>query len=195
MFRKTLLGVAGASALACAAPAQAQENYIGRIILVGYNFCPVSTVEANGQLLPISQYDVVFALLGTTYGGDGQTTFGVPDLRGRTPLGWNSTYQLGQSGGNESVTLTTANLPAHTHPANATATTDAANIDNPTNAAPADFPTGQPVYNNANAPDTAMAANTAVLQPMGNNQPLVTLSPFTVIRYCVVTEGLFPPQS
>ncbi|MEI9849576.1 MAG: tail fiber protein [Sphingomonas sp.] len=87
MKRKTLFGLAaGASALFCSVPAQAQEYYVGQILLVPYNFCPLGSADAAGQLMSISQNEVLFTLYGTTYGGNGQTTFGLPDLRGRAPL-------------------------------------------------------------------------------------------------------------
>ena len=96
------------------------EPFIGQIQLFGFGWAPVGWAVCNGQLLAISQNTALFSLLGTTYGGDGRTTFGLPDLRGRVPLGLGqgpglSTYDLGQVGGEESVTLTTAQLPSHNH--------------------------------------------------------------------------------
>src|ERR1051326_1475358 len=98
--------------------------YIGEIRLFAGNFAPVGWLFCDGSTLPISQYDVLFNLIGTTYGGDGQNTFDLPDLRGRVPLhqGSNqaSTYVLGEEGGVESVTLTTQQIPQHTHALQAT---------------------------------------------------------------------------
>ena len=96
------------------------EPYIGQIILVGFNFPPVGWAFCNGQLLPISEYEALFSLIGTLYGGDGQSTFALPDLRSRVPLHIGqgpglSSYALSQAGGVESVTLQSAQIPAHTH--------------------------------------------------------------------------------
>jgi microcystin-dependent protein len=101
------------------------EPFIGQIMLVGFNYCPRGWAEANGALLPIAQNTALFSLLGTTYSGDGRTTFGLPDLRGRVPIGDGtgaglSPYQLGQKGGVESVTLTSSQLPPHAHSITAT---------------------------------------------------------------------------
>src|SRR5271169_6738103 len=98
------------------------QPYVGEIRLVGFNFAPVNGALCNGSLLPISEYEVLYNLLGTTYGGDGQNTFGLPDLRGRTPFhqgtGGGSTYVMGQPGGVETVTLLSTQIPSHTHPVN-----------------------------------------------------------------------------
>lgn len=100
--------------------AQAQQEYLGQVMLVGFNFCPRGTAEAAGQLLPISQYSALFSLYGTIYGGDGRTTFALPDLRGRSPISDGtgaglSHHQIGQKGGSESFSITTANMPQHAH--------------------------------------------------------------------------------
>ncbi len=96
------------------------EPYIGQIQAFGFNFAPVGWAQCNGQLLPIAQYQALFSLLGTTYGGDGQTTFALPDLRGRSIVHYGSgpglsPVQLGQNGGHETVTLTINQLPSHNH--------------------------------------------------------------------------------
>ncbi len=95
------------------------DPYLGQIILVAFDFAPFGWALCDGQLLPIATYDALFSLIGTTYGGDGVTTFAVPDLRGRIPIGFgqgpSNTYALGASGGSETVTLGAAHLPAHTH--------------------------------------------------------------------------------
>lgn len=201
MFRKTLFGLmAGATALACATPAAAQQFYIGRILMVGYNFCPVDTLEADGRLLPVADYRDLFALYGTTHGGDGTTSFALPDLRGRTPFQWSqgpglSPHALGATGGAETVTLAAINLPPHQHLGAAAAVNAAANTDDPTNAAPADFPAGQSVYNNQVLPTTRMAAGTAAIAPAGGGEPIPSRSPYLVLRFCVVTAGVVPPQS
>lgn len=202
MFRKTLLGLAaGVSTLVLAAPAQAQSLfYMGRVILVGFTFCPTGTAEANGAILSIAQNTALFSLIGTTYGGNGVTTFALPDLRGRVPNAWGqgpglSNYQLGQTGGTETVTVTVNEMAMHTHVGWSRAVEGTPpNSDDPTNASPADFPSGQTVYNNVSPPNASMAADTAVLQPAGGNQPFSNLSPYLTMRYCIVTQGVFPPR-
>src|SRR5262244_2437427 len=98
------------------------DPFLGQVIAVGFNFAPVNWALCNGQLLNISQNDALFNLLGTTFGGDGVNTFGLPDLRGRVPVNQGTgqglgTYVMGQVGGSESVTLIASNLPQHTHTA------------------------------------------------------------------------------
>ena len=201
MLRKTLLGLAaGVSSLLCVNSAQAQQMYLGRVILVGFNFCPFGTVEAAGQILPIAQNTALFSLLGTTYGGNGTSTFALPDLRGRTPNSQGtgpglSPYAEGQNGGTETVTLTVITMPSHTHTGVMRAVGSAApNTDNPTNAAPADFPAGFPVYQQGTTPDVQMAANTATLFPTGAGIPFENLGPYVTLRYCIVVQGVFPSR-
>lgn len=91
------------------------EPFIGEIRLVGFNFPPVGWAFCNGAILPISEYDALFALIGTTYGGDGENTFALPDLRGRVPLGQGSNYVIGQQAGTEVVSLISSNMPNHSH--------------------------------------------------------------------------------
>lgn len=201
MTRKTLLGLAaGASALFAAGQAQAQDLYMGQTILVGFNFCPLGTMEADGTLLSIAQNSALYALLGTTYGGDGVQTFALPDLRGRVANSWGqgpglSNYEQGQKAGTETVTLSSNQMPSHTHSGYSIGTNAAPNTDNPTNAVPADFPPSLPVYNNSATPNVSMAANTVTVLPSGAGFPFPNLAPFLTLRYCVVTEGLFPPRS
>jgi microcystin-dependent protein len=172
--------------------------YLGRVILFGGDYCPQGTLEARGTLLPIVQYQALYALLGTTYGGDGQTNFALPDLRGRTPnaLGQGpglSTYALGQTGGTESVTLTVLQTPAHTHIGTLRAVGNApASTGDPANAAPARAPAGAPVYQQDAAPNVAMNPGTVTLAPAGDGQPFSNLGPYLTLRYCIVTEGYFP---
>src|SRR5438309_4954850 len=107
------------------------QPYVGEIRMFAGNFAPAGWMFCEGQLLPISEYETLFQLIGTTYGGDGQSTFALPDLRGRVPIhqGSNgtSTYNLAENGGVETVTLTTNQIPGHTHPAIATAVAATAN--------------------------------------------------------------------
>ena len=119
--------------MSASTPKQAEaqsEPFIGQVMVVGFNFCPRGWAPANGQLLPISQNTALFSLYGTNYGGDGRTTFGLPDLRGRVVIGMGqspgmSSYHLGQRVGAETVTLNTMEIPSHNHPGNAHGTTAA----------------------------------------------------------------------
>jgi microcystin-dependent protein len=121
--------------------ANAQEPFIGEIKMFGGNFAPRGFAFCDGQLLSISQNTALFAILGTTYGGDGRTTFGLPDLRGRVPVHAGtgpglSSYRIGQKGGTETTTITVANLPAHSHPYAAPAVSEDGNTSVPTGAVP-----------------------------------------------------------
>src|SRR5438067_6217126 len=109
-----------------------RSPYVGEIRMFGGNFAPVGWALCQGQILPISENDVLFNLIGTTYGGDGQNTFALPDLRGRVPVGMGTGYPLAQSGGQTNVTLSVAQMPPHNHPfpASANAATSAAPASN-----------------------------------------------------------------
>src|SRR5262245_44407760 len=127
------------------------DPFIGQLMLVPYNFAPRGWALCNGQILPIAQNTALFSLLGTTYGGNGQTTFALPDLRGRVPISSGqgpglSNYDLGEVGGVETVTLTTTQMPAHGHPVSA-------NSGDPNDSSPANsYPAGNGAYNStANA--------------------------------------------
>src|SRR5262245_7909134 len=170
------------------------EPFIGMIILVPYNFAPRGYAFCNGQILPISQNTALFSLLGTTYGGNGQTTFALPDLRGRVPNGSGqgpglSDYTLGQVGGTETVTLLNANLPQHTH-----------NYAVPANAASAGARTIQgSVLGNtgsyAATSDGTTLLSTATTGGTGNSQPVNTLQPYLTLNYCIALEGIFPSRN
>ena len=201
------------------------EPFIGQIMLVPYNFAPRGWAFCNGQLLPIAQNTALFSLLGTTYGGNGQTTFALPDLRGRVPISSGQgpglgNYDLGQVGGSESVTLTTSQMPAHTHqlPAHThqaqahthqvTALTDSASTGIPTNNLPASASRGTNYYAPPSANTTTMAPtmiqsggalDTASAQPViqaaGSSQPFDNSMPFLTLNYCIALEGIFPSRS
>lgn len=171
------------------------DQYLGEIRMFAGNFAPVGWALCNGSLLSIAQYDALFALIGTTYGGNGQTTFALPDLRGRIPIhmGQNpstgTTYNLGQAGGVETVTLTSQQMPAHTH--QVYATTADGTQSSPANGLWAKSALNE--YSTATAPVTAMAANAVV--PVGGNQPHDNIMPYQCINFIIATEGLWPPQN
>jgi microcystin-dependent protein len=166
------------------------EPYIGEIRLFGGNFAPVGWLACNGSLLPISQYDVLFNLIGTTYGGDGQNNFALPDLRGRFPLHRSTQYPVGAPAGTESVTLTSATTAQHSH--QFLATTALANQPTPGGNTPAQSGTLQLwAEDTTNAPlDPA-----ALLPYLGGNQPHDNMHPYQAINYIIATEGIYPPPT
>jgi microcystin-dependent protein len=171
------------------------EPYLGQITLVAFNFAPVGWAFCNGQLLPIDQYTALFSLLGTTYGGDGQTTFALPDLRSRIPLhqgqgSGTSNYTMGQSGGTEQVTLTSDQVPSHTHQAQCF--TGASNSQSPVNGVWAQASNDQPYK--ASAVGTASMASGAI-GPAGGNQPHPNLIAFQALNYIIALEGIYPSQN
>lgn len=164
--------------------------FIGQIMMVGFNFAPRGWAFCDGQLLPIAQNQALFALLGTTYGGNGTTTFALPDLRGRVPIHKDqgpglSNYSLGQMGGAERVTLTTNEMPTHSHSINAS--TNEATDTQPTGKYLA---TGNAYTNTAN---TTMNSNAAALT--GGNQSHENRQPFLVINFVIALQGIFPSRN
>jgi microcystin-dependent protein len=196
--KKILLAaaLAAGSTFAATPSAHAQaEPYLGQMMLVPYDFCPRGWSEARGQLLPISQYTALFSLLGTTYGGDGRTTFGLPDLRGRIPVGVGdgpglNEVRLGEKGGSNTRTLTVSNLPSHNHMLRAS--TEMPNSDNPTNALLADFPNSTLIYRTGGSANTEMAM-TAISNTGGSIAFSIT-NPFLGQRYCIAMQGIFPSR-
>ena len=173
------------------------EQYIGQIMMFGGNFAPRSWALCNGQLLPISSYTALFSILGTTYGGDGRTTFALPDLQGRVPVHAGNgaglpPVRLGAKGGTPSNILTIAQMPAHNHTAAVGATNPVGRGEgttDPTNAYPAEG------GNYATTKNVAMAADAVVIGQTGSNQPVNNMQPFTSVNYIIALEGLFPPRS
>ena len=196
---------AGFAALAClaATPAMAQQYYLAQVLPIGGTFCPRGTMDANGELLAIADNDALFALLGTTYGGDGQTTFALPDMRGveTVHLGQGQglpPYVLGQRGGSSTVTLNQNTMPPHNHGASGVlqANDAAASIAGPAGAGLAQSSQGLAIYN-GETPDQALNAGSigVTLNATGSNQPFEHQSPYLAIRWCVVTQGVFPSQN
>jgi microcystin-dependent protein len=164
------------------------EPFIGEIRLFGGNFAPVGWALCNGQLLSISQNDALFALIGTTYGGDGQTTFALPDLRGRVPVHQGAGSVIGQTGGAEQVTLTANEVPAHGHALRATSV-DGTSAD-PTNAiwAESDARTYSTSAPNATMHGTALGAT-------GGGQAHPNMMPFVTVNFIIALQGVFPSQA
>jgi microcystin-dependent protein len=168
--------------------------YVGEIRMVGFNFAPQGWSLCNGQTISIAQNEVLFDLIGTTYGGDGQTTYNLPDLQGRAPIhqGTNSgtPYVMGQRAGVETVTLTQGQLPAHTH--QAAATTGATSVD-PTGKLWSTDPNGNvAAYNTAGSGQNLLAAAISIT---GSSLPHENIQPFQVINFVISLFGIFPTQN
>jgi microcystin-dependent protein len=171
------------------------EPFVGEIRIFAGSFAPAGWALCQGQLMPISQNDTLFNLIGTTYGGDGQETFGIPDLQGRFPMhfgqgpGISQTYQQGEQVGVESVTITTNSMPIHNHAF--LASTDLALATDPTGNVVA-----QPVSLNLFFGDVAGSAmNNQAVTPIGGNQPHENMSPFLVLNFIISLFGVFPTQN
>lgn len=166
------------------------DQFIGEIKLVAFNFAPKGWALCAGQLLPISQNQALFALLGTTYGGDGRTTFALPDLRGRVAAGagqaaTGTTYDLGSTGGTETTKLTVGQLPAHTH--SVVATSNAATKKNPSG----NFPAGGSYYGTTH--DVQM--NASMIGKRGGGQAHDNRQPYLSLEYIIALVGIFPSQA
>ncbi len=193
------------------------EPFIGQLCVFGFNFAPRGWAICDGSLLPINQNPALFSLLGTMYGGDGRTTFALPDLRGRVPVGMGQGPGLtpvsqGDKGGNETVSLTAAQMPAHNHTVTATATvalacTSTATSTGPSSVVPATTrasvdSNGEAVTVNAYGPSdgNVMAANAAVATVSatcanaGSGQPVAIRNPYLGMNWCIATDGVFPSR-
>jgi microcystin-dependent protein len=162
--------------------------YIGEIRMFGGNFAPNGWAMCQGQLLPISEYDALFNLIGTTYGGDGQETFALPNLQGRAPMHVGNGHVIGELGGVETVTLTAQQMPAHSHPQ--AASLDAGQGQNGTNSVPAVSVAN--VYHTPAA--NAALAPTAVLTA-GGSQPHDNMQPYLVVNFIIALFGVYPPSN
>ena len=170
------------------------EPFLGEIRMFGFNFAPNGWALCAGQLLPISQNSALFALLGTYYGGNGQTTFGLPDLRGRVPLSFGqgpglSNYNLGQVGGEENHTLITNEMPMHNHGVSAS---QAANATSPAGAFPSND-ARSPVNIYSSATDGTQM-NPQMIGLAGGSQPHNNLQPYLAVNFCIALQGIFPSR-
>jgi microcystin-dependent protein len=168
------------------------DPFIGEVRLVGFNFAPVDWAICNGQVLAISQNSTLFQLIGTTYGGDGQTTFNLPDLQGRTPIHQGSNgvtnYVIGQTGGVEQVTLNVNQYPAHSHTLYGSGSTSGG-VNNPAGNVPGELAN---VYS-AGTPAGTMGSST--LSPAaGGNLPHDNLQPYLVLNWIIALYGVYPTQ-
>jgi microcystin-dependent protein len=166
------------------------DPFVGEIRMFGGNFAPAGWALCNGQLLAISEFEVLFNLIGTTYGGDGQSTFALPDLRGRLPVHQGSGSVIGQAAGEESVILTSQQLPLHSHPF--AASTNPGAQTNPVGNAPATIVAGS-AY--AQAPATTALAPQSIQADPGGNQPHDNMQPYLCISFIISLFGIFPSQN
>lgn len=188
-----IAAVLGLAALGAHAEARAQtlDFYVGQLQQFGTNWCPENWAPANGQLMSIAQNQVLFALLGNTYGGDGRNTFALPDLRDRAPVHYSGSLPLGARAGQSSTTLSVAELPSHDHGFFADPT-------GPVSNSPADsmmglFPVTQPIYGTSSeVPNTPMNAGMAA--PTGGGLPVSTQSPVLATSWCIALTGIFPSR-
>ena len=167
------------------------EPFLSELRIFSFNYAPRSWASCNGQLLPINQNQALFSLLGTTYGGNGQTTFALPDLRGKTPIHFGSGFSLGQQGGEQAHTLTQSEMPQHIHVANgSSAAADAAlpagnllgAVDNTT-------------FGNAyTAPSNFAAMSPQGVGNAGGSQAHQNMQPYLVLNICIALTGVFPSR-
>jgi len=169
-------------------PADNTERFLSQILIMSYNFTPKYFVMCNGQLLPINQNQALFSLLGTTYGGNGQTNFALPNLKGRVPVGSGNGWNLGESGGSSSVTLTPSNLPEHNHSLNASGAPG--NSNSPEGGIYAINATDVPAFSGISSQTTDLAITAS-----GGSQPHENMQPFTTLTYCIALIGVFPSPS
>ena len=173
------------------------DTYIGMIALFGFNYAPLGWAFCDGSLLQISQNEALFSLIGTTYGGDGQSTFALPDLRGRVAIGQGqgaglSNYAIGQTGGVESVNLTTQTMPAHNHFVNGT--TEDGDTNKPAGAMPANSQTTDREFKVAPSQGSMVTMNAGMANATGSNQPFNITQPVLGANYCISLEGIYPSR-
>jgi microcystin-dependent protein len=165
------------------------EPFLSEIRMMSFNFAPKGWALCNGQFLPINQNQALFSLLGTTYGGNGQTTFALPDLRGRTPIHTGSGNILGQAGGQTSHTLTQSEMPQHVHALNGTS-----------NAATTDTPAGtvelaQAAIDVFRQPTSLVAMEAGAVSSTGGSQAHENMMPYLTLSFCIALQGIFPSQN
>jgi microcystin-dependent protein len=164
------------------------EPFLSEIKVVSFNFPPKGWALCNGQSLPINQNQALFALLGTTYGGNGQTTFNLPNLRGRVPIGFGGSYTLGEAAGETAHTITMGEMPAHNHFVRASSLAG----DTP-------IPTGNflagPLNLSYRPPDNLTIMNPATISTIGGSQAHTNVQPYLVLNFIIALQGIFPSQN
>jgi len=163
------------------------QPYVGEIRIFAGNFAPAGWMFCDGQLLPISEYETLFNLIGTTYGGDGQSTFALPDMRGRLPIHMGSGFVQGQIGGAETVTLTTNQIPAHPHTVLATTNSNTASLPGGNFLA-----SGPDIYDQNKSGNSTMAP---AIGSTGGSQPHNNFQPYLCLDFIISLFGIYPSQS
>jgi microcystin-dependent protein len=171
------------------------DPFVAEIRIFPFNFAPRGWAWCNGQLLPISQNTALFSLLGTTYGGDGKSTFALPDLQGRAPMHPGqgpglSLHDLGETGGSETVTLLESEIPSHAHTLRVS--TDPANVQAPGSTVVLSRASGGNAYSTTVTGLQAMAGQ--ALAPAGGDAPHNNLQPYLTFYFCIALQGVFPPR-
>jgi len=172
------------------------ETYVAEVRVFPFNFAPKSWAFCNGQILTIAQNQALFSLLGTYFGGNGTSSFGLPNMQGNVPIGQGngaglSQYVLGQSGGNASVALLVSHMASHNH--NLMADRSAPDGNVPNNASLTESVANTKMYSNATGPLVQMNPNS--IGPTGNNAPHNNLMPFLTLNFCISLTGLYPPRN
>jgi microcystin-dependent protein len=171
--------------------------YLGQVMMFGFNFAPRGFAQCNGQIISIAQNSALFALLGTTYGGNGQSTFGLPDMRGRAALHFDGNFPLGEIAGTETVTLLTTEMPSHKHAVNSndqngTQSLATGHLMGKAETGKPASPTPVNAYA-VGAPNTILNAQS--LSFYGGNQPHDNMQPSLVINFSIATTGIFPSRN
>ncbi|WP_264535674.1 phage tail protein [Flavobacterium sp. N1736] len=164
------------------------EPFLAETRIMSFNFAPKGWAMCNGQFLPINQNQALFSLLGTTFGGNGQTTFGLPDLRGRIPIHGGNGHNLGEKGGEQAHTISIAELPTHTHGLKVINQAVTTNI--PSNSTVLANTAPNQVYNNTGKNFTAM--NSGSITNIGGSQAHLNMQPFLTLNFCIALIGYFP---
>ncbi len=202
VFGVVALAVALGAAMFWSATAMASEPFLAEVRMFGFNFAPRGWALCDGQILPINQNQSLFSLLGTTYGGDGRTTFALPDLRGRFPMhkgnSGSTDHTLGQKDGSETNLLTAAQLPAHTHTVTTHAYSRAGNYEKPLRPNPSINVVWAKASRlrrySTSAPDVLMNAGTITIIA-GSSTGVDNMPPFIVVNYAIALQGLFPSRN
>jgi microcystin-dependent protein len=164
------------------------QPYVGEIRMFAGNFAPAGWMFCEGQLLPISENETLFQLIGTTYGGDGESTFALPDLRGRIPIHQGNGFILAETGGAEEITLTVSQIPAHSHPF--LASTGAGSSGSPANSVPANGSAVAAFLYFQDNPNVNMAPQS--ISPIGGSQPHTNFQPYLCVDFIISLFGIFP---
>ncbi|MET4614901.1 microcystin-dependent protein [Stenotrophomonas sp. 2619] len=164
------------------------DSFLGQIVIYSFGFAPRETAQCNGTMLPINQNQALFSLLGTRFGGNGQTTFALPDMRGRVPVGQGPQNVSGTAGGVEAVTLNQTQIPMHVHVAAATGADGTARnpVDNLYAKA------GSPLYGPANG--HLVTLNSATVSSSGGSQAHDNMQPYSVLNFCMLLSGIYPSR-